>query len=309
MSNVLAIGDMLSKNLDIPDTPWRKIMEGTCDDYAAEHRRRLLPIFHGELLLLEDVRETSSQGSSWDVLYSAHGGLNKTALVANSVGPPDFHRLEMLLQSISEASFSGTSSGRRVRCGAFTSVEPRSLVLHVAQPPARHAALPEAERRHAMQQRQHGRHGVSKILPKVTTRQVSHARSIGSVAVCSRHSYTGWRYRVYMVGDTPESGFGTGPLKRYQREFRRTCCFPPSDGPTMLLRTRCSGGNWHSESTYAHRRSSKRQASRPRHTIERRQSISAVTGLSSCEQRAELRFVLATETLDAPKTAELARDR
>ncbi|KAL1480752.1 hypothetical protein MTO96_034674 [Rhipicephalus appendiculatus] len=42
----------------------------------------------------------------------------------------------------------------------------------------------------------------------------------------------------------------------------------------------------------------------------RRHCISAVTGLSSCERRAELRFVLATETLDdAPKTAELARDR
>ncbi|KAL1480750.1 hypothetical protein MTO96_034672 [Rhipicephalus appendiculatus] len=191
MSNVLAIGDMLSKNLGIPNTPWSKIMEGTCDDYAAEHRRRLLPVFQGELLLLEDVGETS-QGSTWLVLYSACGGLNQTALVANSVGPPDLHRLEMTMQSVSEASFSGTSPGRRVRCGAFTSTEPRSLVLHVAQPPARHAALPgEAERRHAVQQQQHGRHGVSKILPKVTTRQ---------------------------------------------REFRHTSCFPPSDGPTMLLR-------------------------------------------------------------------------
>ncbi|KAL1478578.1 hypothetical protein MTO96_016181, partial [Rhipicephalus appendiculatus] len=69
-------------------------MEGRCDNYAAEHRKRLLPIIQGELLLLEDVKETMSQGSTWHVLYSAHGGLNQTWLVVNSVGPRHLHRFK-----------------------------------------------------------------------------------------------------------------------------------------------------------------------------------------------------------------------
>ncbi|KAL1480745.1 hypothetical protein MTO96_034668 [Rhipicephalus appendiculatus] len=80
----------------------------------------------------------------------------------------------MLMLRSAEACFSGTSPGRGVRRSDFTGVQPRRPALHVAQPHSRHAAVPVAEagRHHALQQQQHGRRDVSKLLPKVTTHQL-----------------------------------------------------------------------------------------------------------------------------------------
>ncbi|KAL1478581.1 hypothetical protein MTO96_016183 [Rhipicephalus appendiculatus] len=337
---------MLSKNLDIPDTPWTEAAEGTCDNYIAEHRRRLLSRSQGELLRLNDVKEMQSQGSIWLGPHILQGIPKHKALVASGVGPPDLYRfkrthmaedriydgwaeqqeqpfsrdtwnlltlellgketlchpsntqtkcieqgarhqvlvicrssgrpqmysLEMPTPRSSEACFNGTLPGRRAQGSGFTHVQPRRFVLHVTQPPTRHAAVPvdEAERDHAPQQQRHRGCGVSKLLPKVTTHQVSHARSSGSAVAHSRNSDTGWRVGQSIVGDAPD-WMWKWPAETASEKvppplifFLPACVKRPDDvAPKSLQRRKLP-----LRVEYAHRRSSKGRSSRSRQGIE-----------------------------------------